>query len=180
MTAEGAFRNDIKEKEAEPLSAATAIVVSNALKKRGWEINDSAFTNQALQGKEELKYLVGYIRARHQTLVRTINGKDVSKGSYSLGDRVVGMRAQAPADALVLVHADGHRLTKTAWVVSVAAWGALSGLTGASLEAMFNLLEKHVSLQISLVDSRTGEVLWYSEVSRAGEQQILKELRKVP
>ena len=31
-----------KEKEAEPLASALAGVVSNALKKRGWQVNDNA------------------------------------------------------------------------------------------------------------------------------------------
>lgn len=178
MTAEGFIRDDIKEKEAEPLASAIAAVMSSALKKRGWEVNDSAFASRALQDKEELRYLVGYLRTRHQTLVGRIKPKDISKGRCSLGDRVAALGAQA--DVLVLVHGDGHRLTKAGWARQVGFSGAMWGLTGSALAVMFETLEKHVSLRISLVDSRTGEILCYSKVSGAGEKQIVEELSKVP
>jgi hypothetical protein len=178
MTAEG-IKSDFKEKESEPLASAVGIVVSNALKKRGWEVNDAAFTSLALQDNEELKYLVGYLRARHQTLVGQIVPKDVSKGRYSLGDGVAALSKRAPADVLVLVHAEGRRFTMAGRVfgVAVLTWiGGLPVLPGAMVET----LEKYVSLRISLVDSRTGEILCYSTVSGAGEKKILEELRKVP
>ena len=177
MTAEG-IKSDFKEKESEPLASAVGIVVSNALKKRGWEVNDAAFTSLALQDNEELKYLVGYLRARHQTLVGQIVPKDVSKGRYSLGDGVAALSERAPADVLVLVHAEGKRFTKAGRVFAVAVltWLWLPVLPGALAES----LEKYVSLRISLVDSRTGEILCYSTVSGAGEKKILEELRKVP
>jgi hypothetical protein len=177
MVAQGFRRSDFKEKEAEQLALALAAIVSNALKKRGWDVNDSAWTDQALQGNEELKYLVGYLRARHERLVWQIKPKDVPKGRYSLGERVAALSAQVPTDVLVLVHGDGHRFT-TGAIIGATAVGAV--LTGLGAVAFPPEMGKRVSLRISLVDSHTGEILCFSKVSGAEEERILKELRKVP
>jgi ethanolamine utilization microcompartment shell protein EutS len=177
MRAFGFIGYDFKEKEAEQLASALAGVVSSALKKRGWQVNDSAFVGEALQSNEELRYLVGYLRARYQLLVDQIKPKDVSKGRYSLGERVAALNSQAPTDALVLVHADAERQTKAGTV----AWTPiLVWMGGPALAATaIAIRSTDVSLRISLVDSHTGEILCFTKVSSAEEEQILKELQKI-
>jgi len=178
MKAQGPRRYDFKEKEAEQLASALAGVVSNALKKRGWDVNDSAFNSQALQDKEELRYLVGYLRARHVMLVQQTKPKDVLKGRYSVRERVAALSAHAPTDVLVLVHGDVERFTTGGVIAATAVGSILYGLGGAITP--FFLTGKDVSLRISLVDSHSGEILCFLKVSSSEEEQILKELRKVP
>jgi hypothetical protein len=179
MTAEGFRRSDFKEKEAEQLASALAGVVSSALKKRGWDVDDSSFTSQALQDKEELRWLVGNLRARHEMLVRQIKPKDVPKGRYSLGERVASVSAWGTTDVLVLVHGEGHRVTTGGVVGGTARMVVLSGPVEAVVMAVV-LTGRDVSLRMSLVDSHTGEILCFLKVSSAEEERILKELRKVP
>jgi len=201
MKAVVVVRRDIKEKEGEHLASVIGTLVSAALKKRGWEVNDTAFSRQATQDKEDVKYLVDDLCARHQILTGQIWMQDAAKRRSSLGDRVAKLGARVPVDALVLVHADGERFTEARQDVLAAGVGALEGardgirgtraatMAGASMDRPtdFELdeyirsgAEKYVSLRISLVDPQTGDVLSYSTVPRAAEEQILKELRRIP
>jgi hypothetical protein len=192
MTAVGLFKDDIKEKESEALAVAIGILMSDTLKKRGWTVIDAASTDSLPKDSQELKYLMDYLRASHQKLVGQFRPGDVVKGRYTMGDRVRALSAQMQSDVLVLVHGDGRRLTKVAklapWVEYGATTTAVSGvamtaagLGGAALGTVFhNMLFKYrVPLSISLVDSNTGEILFYSETV-AKEENILKELNKIP
>ena len=167
MIAIGVIREDIKEKEAEPLASRVGILMSNTLKKRGWAVNDTLFADRAVQEKEDLKYLVGFLCFRHRTFLEQIRPKDVTKGGCLLSNRVGALGAKIPVDAFVLVHADGQRITKASWLVT-----PVESLT-------IDALEKDVILRISLVDSQTGEILSFSKTS-SREADILKELRKIP
>jgi hypothetical protein len=167
MVAEGAFRDDIKEKEAEPLIALVGTVMSDTLKKHGWTVNDTLFVTSAAQEKENLKNLVGFLCFRHQTIVAQIKPKDVAKGRCSLSNRVAELGAQVPVDAFVLVHADGNRSTIAAWILHPEA------------TLLLKAFERDVTLRISLVDSQTGEILSYSKTG-IQEKEILKELSQIP
>lgn len=167
MKAIGVIREDIKEKEAEPLASRVGILMSNTLKKRGWAVNDTLFADRAVQEKEDLKNPVGFLCFRHQTFVEQIRPKDVAKGGCLLSNRVAALGAKIPVDAFVLVHADGKRITTASWLVTPVE------------SLVLDALEKDVILRISLVDSQTGEILSYSETS-SGETEILKELQKIP
>ena len=156
--------NKMMELEFGPLSeevkSDVAAMISDALRKRGWEVDESTFSAQAVQNEEKLRNLVDYLRARHATLVPQLlnRPKDVSKGRYSLGKEVASLAASAPNDALIFVRSH-----------------------------VFGLYNNFMSLSISLVDSQSGEVLCFSQVrsysARDREKRIsliLKELRRVP
>jgi hypothetical protein len=68
MIPRGFRRSDFKEKEAEQLAAALAGVVSSAMKKRGWAVDVNSLAGPALQDKDELRWLVGTLRSRHQSI----------------------------------------------------------------------------------------------------------------
>ena len=127
---------EAEEEESEEARSDIAGIVSDALRKRGWEVNVGAFSSQALQGNERLRNLVDYVRARHLNLLRQMinRPKDVSKGRYSLGEEVASLNAAAPADALVLVRSH-----------SFSRWD-----------------QKQMSMSILLVDPHSGEVLCFS------------------
>jgi hypothetical protein len=155
---------EAEEEESREIRFDLAGIVSDALRKRGWEVDDHTFSDEALQSEERLRNLVDYLRVRHANLVlQMVNRpKDTSKGRYSLGEEVASLGSAARTDVLVLVH--------------------------SHLFARWN--EKMMSLYFSLVDSHSGEVLCFSRACTTGrlhgltrEQRIqltLKELRKVP
>ncbi len=183
MIAQGFRRSDFKEKEAEQLAAALAGVVSSAMKKRGWAVDVNSLAAPALQDKDELRWLVGTLRARHQALageVPLIKSKDVRQGRCSLGAGVAPLSALVPADTLVFVHGVGHRLTKAGTIGQIAQFviPVLSGV-GAH-NGPFFITGKDVHLRMSFVDSHSGDILCFLKVSSAEEGQILQELRKVP
>jgi lambda repressor-like predicted transcriptional regulator len=151
------------QEEAEGLASEIAGIVANALRKKGWDVNDSVLSSQSLQNNEKLKNLVDYLCARYETLVTQMirRPKDVSKGRYSLGDDVANLSAP-PTDVLVLVYGSCEWAYKGSTAPPV--WGA-GGQT------------KDTFLHISLVDPHTGEVLCYFQVPGAVEERILRELR---
>ena len=167
MTALGAFKDDIKEKEAGPIADAVEVLVSGALKKRGWNVIDVASFNQALGNKEELKYLIEYLRSTHQKLVGEFRPKDVTRGRYTLGSRVAAIGSQSRADVLVLVNADATRTTAAGKAVPYVITGGLYGVVGLGTTAILDLLLKYkMPLDISIVDAQTGEILSYSRTVR--------------
>jgi hypothetical protein len=198
MTAHGIIHSDIKEKEGEQLSRAIGVLMSGLLKERGWDLSDMVSFSQAVKEKEDVKYLVDFLCARHQTFLQQLWPQDIAKGRYSLSDKVAILSKQAPVDAFVFVHADGERLT-TAAVIAGSAWniafdsyflqtGNLNKYDYAVLDidryrafaAMFLPIEKNITLKMSLVESSTGDILSYSRLGSASPKKILNELRKIP
>ena len=154
---------NVDESESATLASGIAVVVSDALRMRGWEVDDNVFSDKTLLGKENLKNLVNNLRARHETLVREMahRSKDVNQGRYSLGPEIAALKTETTADVLVFVHGTAIRFP-------------LGGI----------LLSPPV-LHITLIDPDNGEVLCYTMVSGARfnsalEKKIAKELREVP
>jgi hypothetical protein len=158
--------NNIKtdELDSEESMSDPAHIVSEALRRRGWKVDESALSAQAVQKDEKLRNLVDYLRSRYETLaLQMLNKpKDVSKGRYSLGEDVAKLAPFAPADAFAFVRS--------------YFYGRYDN--------------KMLCLNISLVDPQSGEVLILCNIRHmtpTGKydtekkiQYILKELSKIP
>lgn len=105
-------------KGAEPLekeaAAATLIIekaMAKALAAKNLTVIDSPFTPEAHQNDEKLKYAVADLRRNYDELNSKIlkKRKDVEKGRFSLGDRVLLLNQDNNIDAFVFVTARGQR-----------------------------------------------------------------------
>ena len=96
--------------------------------------------------------------------------KDVRKGRFSIGDDVLRLDRAERGDALVFIRANGIMLTKARKVLGLLVPGVVPWST--------------ISISIALVDSKTGEVLFFSKVKAIGdfvkspEQVLSKPVRK--
>jgi hypothetical protein len=150
MKAQGPRRYDFKEKEGELLASAVTPVVSGALKKRGWEVDDRALATQNLADNELVRWQVNAIRERHHALLARIKPKDVRKGRYSLGAGVSTLGSWPQGTVLALVHAEGARRTTGAqtmdWIF-VPLTALTGGLTGFFVPPDMKTMALHISFR---------------------------------
>lgn len=153
-----------KEEDSEEIKSSTVGLVSDALRKRGWQVDGSAASRQALTSDSKRSALVDYLRARQVNLFDQIANRpqDIAKGRYSLGEEAAGLGTDAGTDALVFVQS-----------YSYSRWA-----------------ERQMSMRISFADPRSGEVLCYVRIGPTGLpkrlsrenriERILKQLQKIP
>jgi hypothetical protein len=111
------------------------------------------------------KYDVADFQAKFDALLPTIVKKrsDVKKGRFSMGDEVLNLNLSKSADAIVFIRGEGKKLTsgKTAFRVLVGGTPA------------------YLRLQIGMVDTRSGEVLLYTDPILVGDPTTaMDRLRK--
>jgi hypothetical protein len=121
-------------------------------------------------GDGEQRYGVADLQSRFDNLMPQLlrSSKDVTKGRFTLGDEVDAM-AVGSADVLVFIRAQGEQKTKTRAFV----FGGLAGL----------MARTSMQCQVSIVDAKTGEVLFLSKIPYLGgldsiESKIQKRLAK--
>jgi hypothetical protein len=75
-------------------------LVSDALRKRGWQVDGSAASRQALTSDSKRSALVDYLWARQVNLFDQIANRpqDIAKGRYSLGEEAAGLGTDAGTD----------------------------------------------------------------------------------
>ena len=164
-------------KESEEVEAVVITTVSKVLNEKKMNLIASPFTPKALESNNELKYALADIQSRYDALLPKLrkNMKDVAKGRFSLGDEVVKVNPDGSADVLLFIRAHGVKPTTGKQV-----FGALI------LNPSFPL----VALSIGLVDSRTGDVLFFAKPLAIGDavgkgekvlyKPIAKSFRKLP
>ena len=101
------------------------------------------------------KYDFADFQTKFDALLPTIVKKrsDVKKGRFSMGDEVLNLNLSNSADAIVFIRGEGKKLTsgKTAFRVFVGGTPA------------------YLRLQIGMVDTRSGEVLLYTDPILVGD-----------
>lgn len=111
------------------------------------------------------KYDVADFQTKFDALLPTIVKKrsDVKKGRFSMGDEVLNLNLSQSADAIVFIRGEGKKLTggKTAFRMLVGGTPA------------------YLKLQIGMVDTRSGEVLLYTDTMLVGDPTTaMDRLRK--
>jgi len=112
------------------------------------------------------KYDFADFQTKFDALLPTIVKKrsDVKKGRFSMGDEVLNLNLSKSADAIVFIRGEGKKLTggKTAFHVFVGGMPA------------------YLRLQIGMVDTRSGEVLLYTDPMLVGDPTTaVDRLRKM-
>lgn len=111
------------------------------------------------------KYDFADFQTKFDDLLPTIMKKrsDVKKGRFSMGDEVLNLNLSKSADAIVFIRGEGKKLTsgKTAFRVLVGGTPA------------------YLKLQIGMIDTRSGEVLLYTDPILVGDPTTaIDRLRK--
>src|ERR1044072_2445574 len=111
------------------------------------------------------KYDFADFQTKFDALLPTIVKKrsDVKKGRFTMGDEVLNLNLSKSADAIVFIRGEGKKLTS-----GKTAFRMLVGGTPAYLK-----------LQIGMVDTRSGEVLLYTDTMLVGDPTTaMDRLRK--
>jgi len=111
------------------------------------------------------KYEFADFQTKFDALLPTIVKKrsDVKKGRFTMGDEVLNLNLSKSADAIVFIRGEGKKLTggKTAFRLMVGGTPA------------------YLKLQIGMVDTRSGEVLLYTDTMLVGDPTTaMDRLRK--
>ena len=117
-------------------------------------------------GGDSQKYDFADFQTKFDALLPTIVKKrsDVKKGRFTMGDEVLNLNLSKSADAIVFIRGEGKKLTggKTAFHVFVGGMPA------------------YLRLQIGMVDTRSGEVLLYTDPMLVGDPTTaVDRLRKM-
>jgi hypothetical protein len=130
------------------LENALPPLITEALNQKHCEVNDKAFTSDALEKDSDLKYAVADLQKRFDEVLPQIQKKpkDVRKGRFTLGDDVAKLNPGGTADALLFVRGFGQEVTG-----GKAFLGALAH-TYTPTGAVY---------YIAVVDAHNGAVLYY-------------------
>ena len=137
--------------ESDELSARVASMVAEVLSKK----KNVATMPVAADADAQQKYNVADFQTKFDDLLPRIIKKrsDVKKGRFSMGDEVLNLNLSKSADAIVFIRGEGKKLTggKTAFRLMVGGTPA------------------YLKLQIGMVDTRSGEVLLYTDPVLVGD-----------
>lgn len=137
--------------ESEELSARVEKAVADIL------ANQKKITTvvSSQSGDAEAKYSVADIQSKFDDLLPRVMKKrsDVKKARFSMGDEVLNLNLDKNVDAIVFIRGSGQKLTG-----GKSAFNILVGGTPA-----------YLSMQIGMIDARTGEVLVYTDPVFAGD-----------
>ena len=153
-------KNGVKSVEEMPevsrdLENALPPLITEALNQKHYEVNDKAFSSDALEKDSDLKYAVADLQKRFDEVLPQMQRKpkDVRKGRFTLGDEVAKLNPGGTADALIFVRGFGQEVTGgKAFLSAMAHSYTYSGLF----------------YQIAVVDAHTGNVLYYGVAGGLG------------
>jgi hypothetical protein len=160
-------------RESDVVAEGLTKAVINALSRRGVTAQAAPAVSPAADSEQ--RYGVADLQSRFDTLLPQLlrSSKDVTKGRFSLGDEVGGTAIES-ADALVFIRAQGIQQTKARAFV----FGGLAGM----------MARTSIQCQISVVDAKTGEVLFLSKqaylggmdsIGSAMQKRLAKEFQKL-
>ncbi len=134
--------------EAKPLFEKT---VAKVLQEKKFVVLEGDFNPETLEDNEKMKYALADLQTNFDELNMKIarKNKDIEKGRFSLGDKVLLVNQDDQADAFVFIRAAGHQSTKGKKAF------ALLTLNAAAAMMAFPMC----SIQMTVVDARSGEVL---------------------
>ena len=134
--------------EAKPLFEKT---IAKVFQEKKFIVLEGDFKPETLEGNEKMKYALADLQTNFDELNLKISkkNKDIEKGRFSLGDKVLLVNQDDQADAFVFIRAAGQQSTK--------GKKAFALLTLNPVAAM--LAFPMCSIQMTVVDARSGEVL---------------------
>jgi hypothetical protein len=142
--------------ESRALEVAVSPLIVGGLNSRHCEVNDKAFSGEALEKDADLKYAVADLQKKFDEMLPQLERKpkDIRKGRFTLGDDVAKLNPGGTADALVFVRGHGQVVT-----------GGKAFLT-----AMARTYTGSFAIyQIAVVDARTGAILYFGAVNTPTE-----------
>jgi hypothetical protein len=159
-------------KEAGDFGQAVSSLVAGQLAQEGCEVIFNQAVREPSTSDENTKFALTDIQNKYDRIEAVISRKpkDVRKGRFSIGDDVLAMNLAERGDALVFVRVNGIVLTKGRKIFGLLVPGTLPWST--------------VFISIALVDSKTGDVLYFSKIKAIGdfvgapEQVLSKPVRK--
>jgi hypothetical protein len=144
--------------EAEQIGRSFYSTVAREFTARGVEV----LPNPVAQARDDAaRYAVADLQSRYDNVRVQLAKKPgrVTKGRYTLGERVGKFEAGAAADAVVFLRGSGYKLTpgRTAIGIATMGWGGYTpGFRG----------------EVALVDARTGEVLAFLRFMRSRDMTV--------
>ena len=137
--------------ESRALELALEPLIAGGLNSRHCDVNDKAFSNDALEKDSDLKYAVADLQKKFDEMLPQLERKpkDIRKGRFTLGDDVAKLNPGGTADALVFVRGHGQIVT-----------GGKAFLTAMA----HTYTGSFAVYQIAVVDARTGAVLYFGAV----------------
>jgi hypothetical protein len=150
VTKSGMKGNENLIAESGMLEAALPTIVAQAVGQKGCSVLSNVFAPEALEKNQDLKFAVADLQDRFDALYQHMNEKpkDVRNGRFTLGDEVANFNPSAAADALIFVRAWG--------VVNTGGKKVLGAIAGVNET-------DYVVVNIAIVDSQSGEVLYYGQ-----------------
>jgi hypothetical protein len=167
VTKSGMKGNETLIAESQMVEAALPGIIAEAIQAKGCTVLDNVFAPEALEKNPDLKFAVADIQDRYDALHKHVSEKpkDVRSGRYTMGDEVANFNPGAAADALVFVRAAGVVNTGGKKVL-----GAIAGVNEAD----------YVVVNIAIVDSQSGAVLYYGWSATGGSYLEHPERMKKP
>jgi len=157
-------KNGVKSVEEMPevsrdLENALPPLITEALNQKHYEVNDKAFSSDALEKDSDLKYAVADLQKRFDEVLPQMQRKpkDVRKGRFTLGDEVAKLNPGGTADAMIFVRGFGQTVT-----------GGKSFLSAMAHNYTYSGMFYH----IAVVDAHTGNVLYYGVAGGLGSHLV--------
>jgi hypothetical protein len=168
------------EKEAAAARPIIEQALAKALTAKNLSVINSPFNPEALQGDEKLKYALADLQRDYDELLPKIvkNQKDIEKGRFSLGDRVLLLNQDDSIDAFVFITAMGQRKSNGKKALGAVLLNPL-------------MMMPFYFIHVGIADARTGEVLahtlvftkWY-DIGNEDDRKLVgflaKGLKKLP
>jgi hypothetical protein len=167
------------EKEAAAAVPYFEKAITTALTSKNLKVLDSPFKTEELEANEKLKYAVADLVGDYEKMLVLISkkNKDVEKGRFTLGDKVLLLNQDDEIDAFVFIHAAGTKKS-----------GGKKAL-GIVLLNPFMVVPTYAVL-IAIADARTGDILAYNQMvtfsditkedGKSLTELLKKALKKVP
>jgi ribosomal protein S15P/S13E len=155
VTKSGMKGNETLIPESQTVEAALPGIIAEAMQQKGCTVLDNIFSPEALEKNPDLKTEVADLQNRFDELRKHMNEKpkDVRNGRFTMGDEVANFNPGAVADALVFVRAWG--------VVNTGGKKVLGAIAGVNET-------DYIVVNIALVDSQSGAVLYYALSATGG------------
>jgi hypothetical protein len=140
--------------ESRTVEDALPRLVVKALEDKGFQAPANPFSPEALEKNSDLRYALADIQGRFNSLNEQLSkkSKDVEKGRFTMGEEVLKLNPDGSADALIFIRGEGQISTG-----GKKAFSALGGISGMLASA------NRIELSITVVDARTGVVLYYGK-----------------
>jgi hypothetical protein len=166
-------------KEAEAALPYFEKAIATALTSKNLKVLESPFKKEALEENEKLKYAVADLVRDYKQLRPLISkkNKDVEKGRFTLGDKVLLLNQDDAIDAFVFLHAFGTKKS-----------GGKKAL-GIVLLNPFMIVPTY-AVFITIADARNGDILAFNrmitfsditkEDGKSLTELLKRALKKVP